>query len=71
MGRRATGEALRRGPPLIGNAHNDLMISAASFWEIAIKRSLGRDDFKVRTLDGANQFIVKEIFVGQRGGRSR
>jgi PIN domain nuclease of toxin-antitoxin system len=28
-------------------AGNELMFSAASFWEIAIKRSLGRSDFRV------------------------
>src|ERR1700730_12048303 len=32
---------------LIDNPDNDLLFSAASFWEVAIKRGLGRDDFKV------------------------
>ena len=32
---------------LIGNPDNDLLFSAASLWEVAIKRGLGRDDFKV------------------------
>jgi PIN domain nuclease of toxin-antitoxin system len=32
---------------LIKDAGNELMFSAASFWEIAIKRELGRDDFQV------------------------
>jgi PIN domain nuclease of toxin-antitoxin system len=32
---------------LMKDAGNELMFSAASFWEIAIKRSLGRDDFQV------------------------
>ncbi len=32
---------------LINNPDNILMFSAASIWEITIKRSLGRDDFKV------------------------
>ncbi|HEY8133706.1 MAG TPA: type II toxin-antitoxin system VapC family toxin [Thermoanaerobaculia bacterium] len=34
------------------NPRNELMFSAASFWEITIKNSLGRDDFRVepRTL---------------------
>jgi PIN domain nuclease of toxin-antitoxin system len=32
---------------LIKDAGNELMFSAASFWEIAIKRGLGRDDFQV------------------------
>lgn len=29
------------------NPKNELLFSAASFWEIAIKSSLGRDDFRV------------------------
>jgi PIN domain nuclease of toxin-antitoxin system len=32
---------------LIKDAGNELIFSAASFWEIAIKRGLGRDDFQV------------------------
>jgi PIN domain nuclease of toxin-antitoxin system len=32
---------------LINDAGNDLMFSAASLWEIVIKRGLGRDDFQV------------------------
>src|ERR1700733_4392144 len=32
---------------LIENPDNDLLFSAASLWEIAIKRGLGREDFKV------------------------
>ena len=32
---------------LIGNPDNELLFSAASLWEVAIKRSLGRDDFRV------------------------
>lgn len=32
---------------LIDNPDNELLFSAASLWEVAIKRSLGRDDFKV------------------------
>ncbi|WP_420960205.1 type II toxin-antitoxin system VapC family toxin [Brucella sp. IR073] len=31
----------------IGNADNELLFSAASLWEIAIKRGLGRADFTV------------------------
>jgi PIN domain nuclease of toxin-antitoxin system len=34
---------------LIGNADNELFFSAASLWEIAIKRGLGRTDFQVDT----------------------
>ncbi len=32
---------------LIDDAKNELFFSAASVWEIAIKRGLGRDDFSV------------------------
>jgi len=32
---------------LVGDAANELVFSAASLWEIAIKRMLGRDDFRV------------------------
>ncbi len=32
---------------LLNNQKNELIFSAASLWEIAIKRSLGRDDFRV------------------------
>lgn len=32
---------------LLGNPRNELLFSAASLWEITIKNSLGRDDFKV------------------------
>lgn len=32
---------------LIENLDNTLLFSAASLWEIAIKRSLGRDDFQI------------------------
>jgi PIN domain nuclease of toxin-antitoxin system len=32
---------------LMGNAENELMFSAASFWEITIKRGLGRNDFRL------------------------
>jgi PIN domain nuclease of toxin-antitoxin system len=34
---------------LIDNPENELLFSAASLWEVAIKRGLGRDDFKVDT----------------------
>lgn len=33
--------------PLLEDQDNELFFSAASLWEIAIKRGLGRDDFKV------------------------
>lgn len=32
---------------LLTEPANELLFSAASFWEIAIKKSLGRDDFRV------------------------
>ena len=32
---------------LINDARNELLFSAASLWEIVIKRSLGREDFRV------------------------
>ena len=32
---------------LIDNPGNELLFSAASLWEVAIKRGLGREDFKV------------------------
>lgn len=32
---------------LINDSRNDLLFSVASLWEIVIKRSLGRDDFRV------------------------
>ncbi len=32
---------------LIENADNELLFSAASLWEVAIKRGLGRKDFQV------------------------
>jgi PIN domain nuclease of toxin-antitoxin system len=31
----------------IDNPENELLFSAASLWEVAIKRGLGREDFKV------------------------
>lgn len=34
---------------LIGDQENELFFSAASLWEIAIKRGLGRNDFQVDT----------------------
>lgn len=32
---------------LIDDSNNELLFSAASLWELAIKRGLGREDFKV------------------------
>ena len=46
----AAGEPSKLSKParkLIVDLANDLLFSAASLWEIAIKRSLGRPDFRV------------------------
>lgn len=46
----AAGSPERLSPParaLLEDPENELFFSAASLWEIAIKRGLGRDDFKV------------------------
>lgn len=40
---RLSAEALK----LINDDGNELLFSAASLWEVAIKRTLGRDDFRV------------------------
>lgn len=40
---RLSGKAIE----LLGRQENELFFSAASLWEIAIKRGLGRDDFNV------------------------
>jgi PIN domain nuclease of toxin-antitoxin system len=47
---RAAGEPQRlskQARALIENPDNELLFSAASLWEVAIKRGLGREDFKV------------------------
>jgi PIN domain nuclease of toxin-antitoxin system len=46
----AAGEPQRlskQARTLIDNPDNELLFSAASLWEVAIKRGLGREDFKV------------------------
>jgi len=46
----AAGEPQRlskQARTLINNPDNELLFSAASLWEVAIKRGLGREDFKV------------------------
>ncbi len=46
----AAGQHERLSPAsriLIEDRQNELLFSAASFWEIAIKRELGRDDCRV------------------------
>jgi PIN domain nuclease of toxin-antitoxin system len=41
-------ELLSRGArELLNDPDNDLLFSAANMWEVAIKRGLGRDDFRV------------------------
>jgi PIN domain nuclease of toxin-antitoxin system len=45
----AAGEPRRlskQARTLINSADNELLFSAASLWEVAIKRGLGREDFK-------------------------
>ncbi|HSU98183.1 MAG TPA: type II toxin-antitoxin system VapC family toxin, partial [Gemmatimonadaceae bacterium] len=37
----------RTATRLLQSPENELLFSAASLWEIAIKRGLGRDDFRV------------------------
>ena len=46
----AAGQPARLTTParrLLSDARNQLVFSAASLWEISIKRGLGRDDFQV------------------------
>jgi PIN domain nuclease of toxin-antitoxin system len=46
----AAGEPQRlskQARTLIDNPDNELLFSAANLWEVAIKRELGREDFKV------------------------
>lgn len=48
----AAGEPKKLSPKarrLIADTDNELMFSAASLWEVAIKRGLGRADFQVDT----------------------
>jgi PIN domain nuclease of toxin-antitoxin system len=46
----AAGQPARLSPAarkLLSDSQNDLLFSAASIWEIAIKNALGREDFRV------------------------
>jgi len=46
----AAGDPERLSPAarkLLGSQDNELVFSAASLWEIALKRGLGREDFRV------------------------
>ena len=48
----AAGEPKKLSPKarrLIADTDNELIFSAASIWEVAIKRALGRADFRVDT----------------------
>ena len=50
----AAGEPQRlskQARTLIDNPDNELLFSAASLWEVAIKRGLGRKDIKVDARD--------------------
>ena len=38
---------VRKTTKLLNNRRNELLFSAASLWEIAIKKTLGREDFRV------------------------
>ncbi len=43
----AAGTLPGQAESLVGDANNTLYFSSASIWEIGIKRSLGRGDFRV------------------------
>ena len=43
----APGRLSAQATVLLGDPDHELLFSAASLWEIAIKNGLGRDDFKV------------------------
>jgi PIN domain nuclease of toxin-antitoxin system len=43
---------------LLLDVSNELFFSAASIWEIVIKRGLGRDDFKVDPLRLLKQLVI-------------
>ena len=60
------GQSARLSPQarsLIGDPANELLFSAASLWEIAIKAGLGRGDFRV----DANQLRRGLLNNGYRG----
>jgi PIN domain nuclease of toxin-antitoxin system len=70
----AAGEPRRfskRARTLIDDSDNELLFSAASLWEVAIKRGLGREDFKVdaRLLrrglldNGYNELPISSVHV--------
>lgn len=41
------GKLPQKARTLLSNPRNELIFSAASLWEVAIKHELGRDDFRV------------------------
>lgn len=43
----AAGTLPKKAESLVGDANNTLYFSSASIWEIGIKKSLGRKDFRV------------------------
>ena len=45
----ASSQLSAKARALLGDAENELFFSAASLWEITIKRGLGRADFQVDT----------------------
>ena len=47
LGGRRAEAPLRRGAQAPARPHHELLFSAASLWEIAIKSTLGREDFQV------------------------
>jgi PIN domain nuclease of toxin-antitoxin system len=47
-----------RARTLLLDPSNDLFFSAASMWEIVIKRGLGRDDFRVDPLRLLKQLVI-------------
>lgn len=47
-----------RARALLLDPSNDLFFSAASMWEIVIKRGLGRDDFRVDPLRLLKQLVI-------------
>ena len=59
----AEGRLPAAGRTLIANEQNELYFSAASLWEIAIKRGLGRPDFQVDRILVAQAMIEGFLLV--------
>jgi PIN domain nuclease of toxin-antitoxin system len=55
----------KTGRGVIGSEGNDVLVSAASFWEVAIKQSLGRIDVDLEELrealreDGFREMVIE------------